>query len=298
MKLRVVHKTAYEYGEPVASSHHEAHLAPRDGRSQVCLTHAVKITPAPGATRERRDYFDNRTLYFGIHETHRSMEVVAESEILVREREHSLLLDRTTWEAVRDRIAADRQPESLEAYGFTFDSRYVKASGNLGAELREFARTSFPPGRPMLDAVIELTARIYEGLVYDTAATETSTPLSDVVRQRRGVCQDFAHFEIGCLRAMGLPARYVSGYLSTTPPPDGSRLVGCDASHAWVSTYLPSLGWVDFDPVNNVVPGERHVTVAHGRDYGDVTPIRGVLVGGGRHVVHVSVDVSPIDESP
>jgi len=291
MKLRVVHRTTYGYSEPVASSHHEAHLAPRDGRSQVCLAHAVRISPGPSTTRERRDYFDNRTLYFGIHESHRSLEVVAESDILVRERERSLLLDGTSWEVTRDVVARDRQVESLAAYAFVFDSPYV-SSGH--AELGEFAMPSFERGRPLLDAVADLTKRIFLGLVYDTTATETSTPLTDVIRQRRGVCQDFAHFQIGCLRAMGLPARYVSGYLSTTPPENGPRLVGCDASHAWISTYLPSIGWVDFDPVNNLMPEERHVTVAYGRDYGDVTPVRGVLVGGGRHIVNVSVDVAPI----
>ena len=291
MKVRVVHKTMYTYPEAVPSSHHEAHLAPRDGRSQVCLAHAVQITPKPTATRERRDYFDNRTLYFGIHESHRWMEVVAESDILVREREHSMFLDKTSWETARDVVARDRQPESLAAYEFVFGSPYV---GAAHPELAEFARPSFSAERPLLDAVADLTERIFEGLTYDTTATETSTPLTDVIRERRGVCQDFAHFEIGCLRAVGLPARYVSGYLSTTPPPGKARLVGCDASHAWISTYLPNVGWVDFDPVNNMVPGERHVTVAYGRDYGDVTPVRGVIVGGGRHVVHVSVDVAPM----
>jgi transglutaminase-like putative cysteine protease len=291
VKLRVVHKTTYRYGEPVASSQHEAHLAPRDGRSQVCLAHAVRISPTPTTTRERRDYFENRTLYFGIHESHRTMEVVAESDILVGEREHSLLLDRTSWETARSIVAHDRHVDSLSAYSFVFDSPYVN-SGH--AELRDFARPSFGSGRPLLEAVADLTARIYEGLTYDTNATETSTPLTDVIRQRRGVCQDFAHFQIGCLRAMGLPARYVSGYLSTTPPPNEPRLIGCDASHAWVSTYLPGVGWVDFDPVNNLIPGDRHVTIAYGRDYGDVTPVRGVIVGGGRHIVHVSVDVAPI----
>jgi transglutaminase-like putative cysteine protease len=291
MKLRVVHTTTYHYAEAVPSSHHEAHLAPRDGRSQVCLEHAVRIWPKPNTTRERRDYFDNRTLYFGIHESHRSLEVVAESEILVRDREHSMLLDKTSWETARDIVMLDRQAESLAAYEFVFDSPYVSGAH---PELAEFARPSFAPGRPLLDAVSELTERIYAALTYDTTATEASTPLTDVIRDRRGVCQDFAHFQIGCLRAMGLPARYVSGYLSTTPPPGKERLVGCDASHAWISTYLPNVGWVDFDPVNNMVPGERHVTVAYGRDYGDVTPVRGVIVGGGRHVVRVSVDVAPM----
>ena len=293
MKVRVVHKTTYQYGQAVASSQHEAHLAPRDGRSQAVLSHAVRITPIPGTLRERRDYFDNRTLYFGIHELHRSMEVLAESEILVLEREHSLLLDRTSWETVRDVVAVDRQVESLAAYGFVFDSPYVNQARQ---ELLEFARPSFSPGRPLLEAAAELTERIFKELTYDTTATDASTPLSEVVQQRRGVCQDFAHFQIGCLRAMGLPARYVSGYLSTTPPANGPRLVGCDASHAWISTYLPSVGWVDFDPVNDLMPEERHVTVAYGRDYGDVTPIRGVLVGGGRHIVHVSVDVAPMTD--
>jgi transglutaminase-like putative cysteine protease len=293
MKVRVVHKTTYQYGQAVASSQHEAHLAPRDGRSQACLSHSVRITPIPGTLRERRDYFDNRTLYFGIHELHRSMEVLAESEILVREREHSLLLDKTSWETARDVVAVDRHVESLAAYGFVFDSPYVNQARR---ELLAFARPSFSTGRPLLEAVAELTERIFEELTYDTTATDTSTPLSEVVQQRRGVCQDFAHFQIGCLRAMGLPARYVSGYLSTTPPPDRPRLIGCDASHAWISTYLPTVGWVDFDPVNNVIPEERHVTVAYGRDYGDVTPVRGVLVGGGRHLVRVSVDVAPFEE--
>ncbi len=290
MKLHVVHRTVYEYGQPVASSHHEAHLAPRDGRSQVCLTHAVRITPSPGTTRERRDYFDNRTIYFGIHESHRSLEIVAESDILVVDREHSLLLDKTSWDAVRDFVSADRQSESLAAYAFVFESPFV--SGQREA-LKEYALPSFSPGRPLLDATIDLTARIFSDFAYDTTATEISTPLADVIRRRRGVCQDFAHFQIGCLRAMGLPARYVSGYLSTVPPPNMPRLVGCDASHAWLSTYLPSVGWIDFDPVNNVIPGERHVTVAYGRDYGDVAPVHGVIVGGGQHVVRVSVDVSP-----
>ncbi len=289
MKLRVVHRTTYEYGQPVASSHHEAHLAPRDGRSQVCLAHAVRITPTPNTTRERRDYFDNRTVYFGIHESHRSLEIVAESEILVMDREHSLLLDKTAWEAVRDFVALDRQGESLAAYAFAFESPYV--SGQRDA-LRAYASPSFSPGRPLLDAVVELTDRVFSDFAYDTTATDTSTPLADVIRRQRGVCQDFAHFQIGCLRSMGLPARYVSGYLSTTPPPDKPRLVGCDASHAWVSTYLPSVGWIDFDPVNNVIPSERHVTVAYGRDYGDVAPVHGVIVGGGQHVLRVSVDVT------
>jgi transglutaminase-like putative cysteine protease len=292
MRLRVVHRTTYGYAKPVTTSHHEIHLTPRDGPSQVCLSHTVSITPTPGAVRERLDYFNNRACYFGIHETHRTLEVIAESEVRVKERPSSLLLDRTPWEDVRDVVARNRRPESLEAYSFVFDSPYVR----VGPELHALAAPSFAPGRPLLDAMVDLTRRIFSHFTYDPSATGVATPLSDVLCNRRGVCQDFAHIAIGCLRSMGLPGRYVSGYLLTSPPPGRPRLVGCDASHAWISTYLPNVGWIDFDPSNDMMPDEKHVVVAFGRDFGDVTPVQGVILGGGRHTVRVAVDVAPVDE--
>ncbi len=292
MRLRVQHRTTYRYDEPVTTSHHELHLTPRDGRAQTCLSHAVSIQPSPSALHEHRDYFDNRVFYFGIEEPHRCLDILAESDVRVTERPQSLLLDKTPWEEVRDRIARERRPELLEAYGFVFDSPYV----TLQPGLQEFAAHSFTPRRPLIDATVELTQRIFSDFVYDPRATRVQTPLADVIRDRRGVCQDFAHFAIGCLRSMQLPARYVSGYLLTTPPAGQPRLVGCDASHAWVSAYLPNVGWVDFDSSNNLMPAQKHVVVALGRDFGDVTPVRGVILGGSRHTLRVTVDVEPISE--
>ncbi|MDP9149862.1 MAG: transglutaminase family protein [Myxococcota bacterium] len=292
MRLRVQHRTTYRYDEPVTTSHHELHLTPRDGHGQSCHSHVVLVEPAPGALHERRDYFDNRVFYFGIEEPHRCLDIVAQSDVRIRARPQSLLLDKTPWEEVRDTIARERRHELLDAYSFVFDSPYVAVQPGL----REFALASFARGRPLIDAVVDLTQRIFSGFTYDPRATRVQTPLADVIRERRGVCQDFAHFATGCLRAMQLPARYMSGYLLTSPPPGQPRLVGCDASHAWVSTYLPHVGWVDFDPSNNLVPAQKHVVVAHGRDFGDVTPVRGVILGGARHTLRVTVDVEPVTE--
>jgi transglutaminase-like putative cysteine protease len=293
VKLKIVHETAYEYEEPVTTSHHEVHLTPRDSDGQVCLSHDLTITPPPGAERDRLDYFKNRTYYFGIHEPHTSLRIVATSEVRLRAKSvQSLPLWSMSWEEARDRLARGRTSELLQAYAFAFDSPYVSA----GPELLEFTRPSFAPGRPLLEAVTDLTKRIFTEFQYDRTATNVSTPLSDVMRHRRGVCQDFAHLETGCLRSMGLAGRYVSGYLLTNPPPGKPRLIGADASHAWVSTYLPNVGWVDFDPANNLVRPDKHVTVAYGRDFGDVTPVRGVILGGSRHTLRVSVDVAPMTE--
>jgi len=200
------------------------------------------------------------------------------------------LLFPASWESVRDGLQHARRADSVEAYSYTFDSPHARASRALAA----YAAPSFPPGRPFLDAVMDLTRRIHDEFVYDPRATTIATPLSQVLEARRGVCQDFAHLQIGCLRALGLPCRYVSGYLLTRPPAGKPRLQGADASHAWVSVHLPDFGWVDFDPTNGLMPGEQHVTIACGRDFADVTPVRGVILGGGPHELTVEVDVSPI----
>jgi transglutaminase-like putative cysteine protease len=173
----------------------------------------------------------------------------------------------------------------------TFDSTYVAADAQLDAYSAPF----FDTGRPLLEAVQALMASIYDDFTYDPRATDVSTPVLEVLHERRGVCQDFAHLAIGCLRSRGLAARYVSGYLLTRPPPGKQRLVGADASHAWFATFIPEHGWVDFDPTNNMMPANEHVTIAYGRDFGDVTPIRGVILGGGQHQLSVSVDVASVD---
>jgi transglutaminase-like putative cysteine protease len=290
MKLRVVHKTTYSYGDPVTTSHHEARLAPRDGEGQRTLAHELVITPEPASRRRRFDYFGNRAVHFSLSEPHRTLEVRATSTIEVRPLRPPELDDTPPWESVRDTLRADRKRDLLDAYQMTFDSPFVVQS----QELREYAAASFEPGRPALEAVRELVHRIYKDFTYDARATEVSTPLAEVFRLRRGVCQDFAHLAIGCLRAQGLPARYVSGYLMTRPPPGKPKLVGADASHAWFATFVPEYGWVDFDPTNDLLPADEHVSVAFGRDFSDVTPIRGVILGGGQHQLSVAVDVDPI----
>jgi transglutaminase-like putative cysteine protease len=292
MRLRVIHQTDYEYEEVVTSSYHEIHLAPRNGVAQACLSHSLNIKPPPGAIHQRVDYFQNTTGYFSLHQAHRSLRIVAQSEVRLEEvRQSELALYGRAWEDVRDEVANDRRPPSLEAYEFTFASRYVP----VDAGLRAFALPSFPQKRSWLDAARELTTRIHAEFVFDPNATRVSTPLGDVLRNRRGVCQDFAHLQIGCFRSLGLPARYVSGYLMTTPPPGRPRVVGADASHAWVSAFCPDVGWVDFDPANGVMPMGQYVTVAQGRDFDDVAPVGGVVVGGGRHRLLVSVDVARVD---
>jgi transglutaminase-like putative cysteine protease len=292
MRLRVSHRTSYAYPEPVATAHHELRLAPRHGGRQFVVAHDLALTPRPAFRRERTDSFGNRVVYFGLHEPHESLSIVAASLVEVTASDLPPP-GQPSWEEVRDRVARERTHDVLAAYALVFDSPYVSVS----PELTAYAAPSFAAGRPLVDAVLELCARIHADFRYDPRATTVSTPLADVMRDRRGVCQDFSHVAIGCLRAFGLPARYVSGYLLTRPPPDKPKLVGADASHAWVSTYLPDWGWIDLDPTNEVVPSDAHVTVAHGRDFGDVTPVRGVILGGGKHDLAVSVDVGEVGGS-
>jgi transglutaminase-like putative cysteine protease len=289
VKLKVVHRTVYSYSEVVSTSRHEARLSPREHEHQHTLAHQVEITPRPALRRRRFDYFGNRALHFTLDEPHRSLEVVAQSVVEVTPMLLPELGRTEPWEAVRDRMRADHKRDVLDAYEMAFASPHVPRTPGLG----EYAAPSFPAGRPVLEGVRDLTRRIHADFVYDPRATDVSTPLLRVLETRRGVCQDFAHLMIGCLRAVGLAGRYVSGYLLTRPPPGKPRLVGADASHAWVSTWVPELGWVDFDPTNDVIPADEHVAIGHGRDFGDVTPLRGVILGGGAHTLHVSVDVAP-----
>jgi transglutaminase-like putative cysteine protease len=293
VKLRVLHKTAYGYSEPVSTSHHEAHLAPRDSEVLRTLAHDVAITPSPSVRRERFDYFGNRALHFSIREPHRELDVVSQSLVELTPQLPPVLAATPSWEEVRGRLGSDRRRDVLDAYAFTFDSPMLR--GAVAApEVADYAAPSFVAGRPVLEAARDLTRRIHADFRYDSEATEVATPVREVLRRRRGVCQDFAHLQIACLRAQGLAARYVSGYLLTRPPAGRPKLVGADASHAWVGTFVPDFGWVDFDPTNDLVPTDEHVTVAWGRDFSDVTPVKGVILGGGKHEVRVSVDVSVV----
>jgi len=201
------------------------------------------------------------------------------------------LEETTSWENVCEHCANHPLGDMLEAAEFTYDSPLIQT----GPDYKDYAAQSFPSDCPVLAATADLTHRIFKDFKFDPEATTVATPLQEVFRKRRGVCQDFAHFEIACLRSLGLPARYISGYLETDPPPGKPRLIGADASHAWISVYCPGFGWVDFDPTNNVIPTTRHITVAWGRDYSDACPIRGVILGGGRSQLSVAVDVLRTD---
>lgn len=288
MNYRVVHKTSYEYSAPAGLCHNEARLLPRQMARQRCLTSSLSIEPTPVDYQERLDFFGNRVVYFTIQQPHDKLVVTATSELSVTEQQDLLAFGSDIpWETVRDRLREERSTEMLDALQFVLDSPMIVADG----EMADYAQDSFNPGRPLLDAVQDLMQRIHKDFTYDPGFTTIATPLSEVIAHRRGVCQDFAHFAIGCLRSQGLAARYVSGYLETVPPPGQQRLVGADESHAWFSVFLPGSGWLDFDPTNNQLPSERHITVAWGRDFSDVTPLKGVAFGGGEHELKVSVDV-------
>jgi len=300
MKYRVIHTTEFSYDAQVGLCHNEARLQPHELPYQKVLASALQIDPVPYDYYERLDCFGNRTCYFSIQQPHDQLVVTATSEVEVLAPElldnaasragESSLFDNgenQSWESVRERLRRDRCAEVIEACQFVFDSPMVTVEELLA----EYARPSFPPGKPLEDAVHDLMQRIYREFKYDPEFSTLATPLQEVMEHRSGVCQDFAHLAIGCLRSQGLAARYVSGYIETEPPAGKERLVGADASHAWCSVYAPDRGWLDFDPTNNQIPGERHITLAWGRDYTDVTPLKGVVFGGGKHTLRVAVDV-------
>ena len=290
MNYRVRHRTTYHYEDPVSVSHHVVRLTPRNLPRQTCRASQLSILPAPPVTSAHFDYFGNTLTSFTLSEPHDCLIVETNSDLEVNAIEWTDFSGSPPWEAVRESLAGGHSDEILNAYQFVFDTQRVRSSPELAA----YARESFPEGRPLLAAVLDLTRRIHQDFRFDKEATEVTTPVQTFFEKRRGVCQDFAHLQIGCMRSLGLPARYVSGYLRTMPPPGRPRLVGADASHAWCSAWCPGSGWVDFDPTNNCVPSDGHITVAWGRDYSDVSPIYGVLLGGARHKLHVEVDVMPL----
>lgn len=294
MRYRITHRTEYEYDHPVSVSHHRAHLRPRQLPWQDCVAHRVTVDPVPAAWSVRDDYYGNEAVVFAVEGAHRILEVVAESEVVVSAPAAVPTAGTPAWEEVREGCRGDRLDADTAAAEFLHDSPLVRRDALYAA----YAATSFPARRPVVQGLADLTSRIHRDFRFDPRSTTVATPLEEVYARRRGVCQDFAHFGVACLRSLGLPARYVSGYLETVPPPGKPRLVGADASHAWISAWVPGTGWVDFDPTNNLRPGERHITVAWGRDFSDVSPIRGVIVGCGEHALKVSVDVEPVPADP
>ncbi|HTU18036.1 MAG TPA: transglutaminase family protein [Gemmataceae bacterium] len=287
MTYRVTHTTSYTYSSAVSLCHNLAHLTPRHAPRQACLHSELQVNPVPALLKPQLDFFGNRATYFIIEQPHEKLTVTAVSLTEVMLFNPPPLGETPPWERVRDHLQTALTPSGLEARQFLLDSPYVKCHADLAA----YAAPSFPPGRPLLAAARELTERIHADFRYDSKATTVHTPLREVFRLRRGVCQDFAHLQIACLRSLGLAARYVSGYLRTNHSPDHQRLRGADASHAWLSVYCLDFGWIDLDPTNNLIPSDTHILLAWGRDYDDVSPIKGVNLGGGSHTVQVAVDV-------
>lgn len=289
MKYRVSHVTRYAYAAPVSLCHSIAHLKPRAMPHQRVIQASLRVSPWPSVTREHQDVFGNKVSYFSLQQSHSALEIAATSELEV-DTPRPPKQDTLTWEQARSQMREATDAESINARAFALPSPAIPST----PEVLEFAKVSFLPERPLVEAARELMSRIHGEFDYDPSFTTIATPLSEVLQHRRGVCQDFAHLGIAALRALGLAARYVSGYIETLPPPGQPKMRGADASHAWFALFVPGHGWLDFDPTNNCLIGEQHLTTALGRDYQDVTPVRGVFYGGGEHELSVAVDVDRI----
>lgn len=297
VRYHVLHETRYDYGSPVSLSQQQLHLAPRVLARQRIDEQRIDIEPVPTWRRDGIDAFGNPISWVAFHVPHETLCIRSAMDISLEPCPPIDLAASSPWEAVRERLAYDASApssEDLDAARFLFESPHVRVKHELAA----YAADCFPPGTPVLVGAQRLMAKIFDEFEFDPEATTVATPVLEVLENKRGVCQDFAHLMIACLRALGLAARYVSGYLLTRPPPGKPRLIGADASHAWVSVYVPDaeVNWVDFDPTNNLLPDTEHITVAIGRDFSDISPLRGIILGGGAAEPEVAVTVVPLDE--
>ncbi|KAA8739913.1 transglutaminase family protein [Pseudomonas koreensis] len=291
---QIFHDTCYHYDSPVSLAQQLAHLWPRECTWQRCTEQQLLISPDPTTRRDELDVFGNPLTRLAFERPHDELQVNARLTVEVLARPLADFSLSPAWEQTRNALTYSSQPlsaEMLEACRYRFQSPYV----HLKRSFVEFSESCFPPGRPLLLGVQALMQKIFSEFTFDAEATQVATPLVEVLERRRGVCQDFAHLMLACVRSRGLAARYISGYLLTQPPPGQPRLIGADASHAWVSVFCPVLGWVDFDPTNNVQPALEHITLAWGRDFSDVSPLRGVILGGGSHDPEVRVTVMPLE---
>jgi transglutaminase-like putative cysteine protease len=290
MDYQLTHHTEYRYPATVSASYGEAIMMPRDLPGQRCVRRELVIDPEPHDLRERQDFFGNRATYFAVLAEHTRLAVTANSLVQVDGRGFSPdeLRSEQSWEVDRERLRTGADEATLDSRQFVLDSPRITSSSRLVA----YASASFRPGRSLLEATVDLSSRIHRDFTFQPGATHVTSTIDEVFDSRAGVCQDFAHLAIGCLRSLGLPARYVSGYLETIPPPGKERLVGADVSHAWLSVFSPDVGWVDVDPTNDKLVDDRYVTAAWGRDYADVTPLKGVIFTDGEgHTMSVSVDM-------
>ena len=290
MRYRVRHQTSYQYGGDVAHSHQLLHLAPRDSATQICRSRTITLTPEPSTRREDVDAFGNFVTRLEYDLPHDHLDVLAEVEVEVIAPKDAAAADSAPWEEVRDALSFSGRPMSaaqLDACRFRMESSYVRIKQVFG----DYGDDCFPPRCPLMQGALSLMHKIHRDFTYAPGSTNIRTSAIEAFAARRGVCQDFAHIMLACLRARGLAARYVSGYLRTSPPGTDAALLGADASHAWVSVFCPPFGWIDLDPTNDVRVATDHIVIAWGRDFGDVSPLRGVIIGGGRHRLSVRVSV-------
>lgn len=292
MEFLINHQTEFKYEHTTGSSHQTLRLTPRDTEYQQVRSAEIRVDPAPRTQSQRADYFGNRVTDVLIRENHHALKILSTSRVQVRSRDDILLDLSPAWETVAQQTRFPESAGAWDAGRFCFPSEQIALEG-----AREYVEPLFGAGKPFLRLVMELTERIHGDFQYKGGVTDAYTPVPEILKNRVGVCQDFAHVGIACLRSFGLPARYVSGYLLTHPPAGQPRLVGADASHAWLSVWCPEFGWVDFDPTNRMRTLAEHITLGWGRDYLDVSPTRGFLLGGGSQTLSVAVDVQPIGES-
>ncbi len=296
IRYHVRHDTLYRYDQPVGESHQLLRLLPRTLAWQESIAHSVEVCPEPSRAKNFVDPFGNRVRALHFEADHDELSIRSEVWIDLMSRPMPDMAASPPWDTVRESLRYKAghsiSREMLEAATFRYESTYIR----LKRDFADYARASFPPGTPLLVGVEALMRRIFAEFKFEPGATDVSTPVTTVFTSRRGVCQDFAHFMISCLRSLGLPARYVSGYLLTRPAAGKKRLIGADATHAWVSVFCPGTGWVDFDPTNALLPDLEHITIGWGRDFGDISPVRGVIIGGGGHEPEIAVTVVPEDE--
>ena len=298
MKYQLRHTTRYDYTSDVTLSHNEARLLPRDLPWQKVANTLLQISPQPIRVRERQDFFGNRVSYFSIQELHSTLEVTLTSQITTLPRQLPTDDNTLPWShAIQVLHAADsnaaRQLLMQDARLMMLDSDFVRCDKKLA----DYAKQSFSADVPLVQAVYRFNQQIFNEFTYDPEHTTLATPVLDVLNSRRGVCQDFAHLAIACLRSLGLPARYVSGYMETLPAPGQPKLQGADATHAWLAVGIPGWGWLEIDPTNGTLADERYITLGWGRDFADVTPLKGVMNGGGKDQLSVAVDVTPLTDS-
>jgi transglutaminase-like putative cysteine protease len=289
MRYKVKHITEYSYQDIVSAGHNRLCLVPLNLPEQKCLSCDVKIVPTPNELTYRTDFFGNKLLFISVYKEHSQLEIISESLIDIEHRVNadSAFNSYVAWKDVNDLLAAQTEVYA-DVIQYTLPSNHVPYS----EEIRKFALDCFADDATLWNACNKLMQKIFTSLEFKPGFTTVNTPVESVLKSRKGVCQDFAHLMIACLRNMGLPARYVSGYIETAPPPGKVKLVGSDASHAWVAVYFPEIGWVEFDPTNNLLPSYKHITVAFGRDYFDVAPIKGIIFSSGGQTISVKVDVN------